>query len=34
LPTSIVVEIEEWIPALKILDEEQDEELRKKTYAP
>lgn len=32
LRTSIVVEIEEWIPALKILDEEQDEELRKKTF--
>jgi hypothetical protein len=33
LPTSIVVEMKKWIPALKILDEDH-EELRKKTYAP
>jgi hypothetical protein len=32
--TSIAVEIEEWIPALKILDEEQYEEIIKKTYSP
>ncbi len=30
--TIIYVEIEEWVPTLKILDEEQDEELRKKIF--
>ena len=34
LLTSIAVEIEEWIPSLKILDEEQDEAIRKKEHAP
>ncbi len=34
LRTSINIKIEEWIPSLKILDEEQYDELSYRTYAP